>query len=519
MSSAPLDSSSSYASPLMSVPVADQFSLSIRSTMSRLSLAGSWIRFCALRKMTPRVPGCLPSVSRMCRYVTSRSSPSASRSLCHEQFSGTICSGWSLRVSRSCAIFRNSMYVNCSVYSMVPTPSSRSTLQYDHSLSTKRLASNTSHLLHHLHVNRLPGQATRERCTKQRTSQHFALQLEKMDLISEARSISKVLFGQPCQLLLLIERRDWELDGLESGGRQVRNVGRDPGLLGETTCMHVPAEHQERELRQNAVVRLEPDEGVRESDINWRAGVHGRSAQELRALTLVQEHIARLEAKAVERVVGPMHLLDIAEVDAVLEHVGHSEVRVHVRAVVPVRVPLAPQCHVARFRDRGMVPVNGIRSCIWDEIQQHRLVQNSESEKRRRQQRIRSVEAGDVVFEDVYDPPLFLQLGVVDGHPPHRSLGQLEPRSAVGKAPVVELIQEVEQVSAVDSRPRPKDVGMVVYPRWPRDRVSFRLHGVEELDTILAEKDEWLIEERLVNPADLASRSVIGHGAESFRTL
>src|SRR5665647_1497576 len=439
MSSAPLDSSSSYASPLMSVPVADQFSLSIRSTMSRLSLAGSWIRFCALRKMTPRVPGCLPSVSRMCRYVTSRSSPSASRSLCHEQFSGTICSGWSLRVSRSCAIFRNSMYVNCSVYSMVPTPSSRSTLQYDHSLSTKRLASNTSHLLHHLHVNRLPGQATRERCTKQRTSQHFALQLEKMDLISEARSISKVLFGQPCQLLLLIERRDWELDGLESGGRQVRNVGRDPGLLGETTCMHVPAEHQERELRQNAVVRLEPDEGVRESDINWRAGVHGRSAQELRALTLVQEHIARLEAKAVERVVGPMHLLDIAEVD--------------------------------------------------------------------------------VVFEDVYDPPLFLQLGVVDGHPPHRSLGQLEPRSAVGKAPVVELIQEVEQVSAVDSRPRPKDVGMVVYPRWPRDRVSFRLHGVEELDTILAEKDEWLIEERLVNPADLASRSVIGHGAESFRTL
>ena len=51
MSSAPLLSSSSYASPLMSTPAADQFSLSIRSTMRRLSLAGSWMRFCALRKI------------------------------------------------------------------------------------------------------------------------------------------------------------------------------------------------------------------------------------------------------------------------------------------------------------------------------------------------------------------------------------------------------------------------------------------------------------------------------------
>jgi hypothetical protein len=57
MSSAPLLSSSSYASPLMSTPAADQFSASIRSTTSLLSLAGSWMRFCALRKMTPRVPG------------------------------------------------------------------------------------------------------------------------------------------------------------------------------------------------------------------------------------------------------------------------------------------------------------------------------------------------------------------------------------------------------------------------------------------------------------------------------
>ena len=35
----------------------DHCSLSIRSTISRRSLAGSWILFCALRKMTPSMPG------------------------------------------------------------------------------------------------------------------------------------------------------------------------------------------------------------------------------------------------------------------------------------------------------------------------------------------------------------------------------------------------------------------------------------------------------------------------------
>ena len=35
----------------MSTPAADQFSLSMRSTIRRLSLAGSWMRFCALRKI------------------------------------------------------------------------------------------------------------------------------------------------------------------------------------------------------------------------------------------------------------------------------------------------------------------------------------------------------------------------------------------------------------------------------------------------------------------------------------
>ena len=42
-------------------------SLSMSSLMSRVSMAGSWILFWALLKMTPSVPGSLPRVSRVRR--------------------------------------------------------------------------------------------------------------------------------------------------------------------------------------------------------------------------------------------------------------------------------------------------------------------------------------------------------------------------------------------------------------------------------------------------------------------
>ena len=57
----------------------------MRSDTSRLSLAGSWILFWALRKITPSVPGCLPSSTRVWRYCTSRASPSSRWSDCPVQ--------------------------------------------------------------------------------------------------------------------------------------------------------------------------------------------------------------------------------------------------------------------------------------------------------------------------------------------------------------------------------------------------------------------------------------------------
>ena len=42
-------------------------SLSIRSTISRRSLAGSWILFCALRKITPSMPCSLAELLSMWR--------------------------------------------------------------------------------------------------------------------------------------------------------------------------------------------------------------------------------------------------------------------------------------------------------------------------------------------------------------------------------------------------------------------------------------------------------------------
>jgi hypothetical protein len=57
----------SYAFPFTSASSIDHFSRWIRSAISRLSLAGSWILFCTLRKMMPSILSYLPSSSRMCR--------------------------------------------------------------------------------------------------------------------------------------------------------------------------------------------------------------------------------------------------------------------------------------------------------------------------------------------------------------------------------------------------------------------------------------------------------------------
>ena len=82
--------------------------------MSRRSLAGSWILFCALRKMMPSMPGFLPSSSKVWRYWISRSSPSHLSSTGHEKPLG-IGEGL-LYGGRDCssAILRKSRKVSCS---------------------------------------------------------------------------------------------------------------------------------------------------------------------------------------------------------------------------------------------------------------------------------------------------------------------------------------------------------------------------------------------------------------------
>jgi hypothetical protein len=86
----------------------------IRSITSRRSLAGSWILFCAFRNTTPRVPGYFPSSVRMCRYCTSRLSPSSRTSVAQSNPFGAIGCRLNGGLACSSAIFRKSRKVSCS---------------------------------------------------------------------------------------------------------------------------------------------------------------------------------------------------------------------------------------------------------------------------------------------------------------------------------------------------------------------------------------------------------------------
>ncbi len=57
--------------------------------------------------------------------------------------------------------------------------------------------------------------------------------------------------------------------------------------------MHVVPEDKQRPFRQHGGTDLEPDEAVRERCVGGDTLVHGRTAEEIRGLTLVQQDVAR----------------------------------------------------------------------------------------------------------------------------------------------------------------------------------------------------------------------------------
>ena len=89
-------------------------SRSIRSTISRRSFAGSWIRFCALRKTTPSIPALAELVEQVPVVHLELVAVAREQALPVEPFGheargrlngGFVCSS---------AIFRKSRYVSCS---------------------------------------------------------------------------------------------------------------------------------------------------------------------------------------------------------------------------------------------------------------------------------------------------------------------------------------------------------------------------------------------------------------------
>src|SRR5271157_1388229 len=62
----------------------------MRSAIKRRNFAGSWILFCALRKITPSVPLVFPNSVKIWRYWVSRSSPSKRSRLAQSRSLGMI---------------------------------------------------------------------------------------------------------------------------------------------------------------------------------------------------------------------------------------------------------------------------------------------------------------------------------------------------------------------------------------------------------------------------------------------
>ncbi len=110
--------------------------------------------------------------------------------------------------------------------------------------------------------------------------------------------------------------------------------------------MHVPPEHEQRPLREEPAVGLKTDQAVGERHVGGLAPIHCRSPDKVRALALVQQDVARPQAVLLEDS-REVHLLEIGCVDAVLEDVGHPQVWAHLRAVMPLGMPLAAKLDIA----------------------------------------------------------------------------------------------------------------------------------------------------------------------------
>src|SRR5687768_9278726 len=64
-----------------------------------------------------------------------------------------------------------------------------------------------------------------------------------------------------------------------------------------------------------------------------------------------------------------------------------------------------------------------------------------------------------------------------------------------------------------------KNMRVIVDPALAADHVSDWLRFVEERRAVLTEKDEFLIEDVVVDPSNLPGRAVVRHVAGTHRTL
>ncbi|WP_236576447.1 hypothetical protein [Streptomyces sp. HF10] len=112
----------------------------------------------------------------------------------------------------------------------------------------------------------------------------------------DATEGSKSLLGGTDQMSLLIQRRYWELDGLQARATEVCEVRRDPHFSHEATSVEMTAKDQKRPAGQHVAACPEAQQAVGEGDPFGDSSIHGGAADEVGALAFIQQNVTRLQA-------------------------------------------------------------------------------------------------------------------------------------------------------------------------------------------------------------------------------
>lgn len=251
------------------------------------------------------------------------------------------------------------------------------------------------------------GRQTARKClAEQRLAQSISSTEASLSLGIDGGDTGEQLVASRHQLLLDRQRRDGELDCFQTLRREMRDVRRNTNLTHEALGMQVPTEDHQSPFGKNILVGLKAQKAVGECHTFGNTSIQGRSADQVRALPFIEEHITVMKLVLLEDP-GEIHLHDVRRVDAVLKDVCDAQVRVHLGTVVPVGVSSAAEFHRAGFFDGDHTPVAW--RLLRDKLKKHRLPETFEPAARPLSCSDRSMETRQLGVQSLNNPLLLTQ--------------------------------------------------------------------------------------------------------------